>query len=442
MESYYSMVSFWSNANRSGKHLTVIMASNTKYLPVLIMAVSFFLAGCSEAPKPMGMPPSAVSIAPVTVAPFKEKSTYLGTLKSRKSVTLSPNVEGNVTQINVMAGDSVEAGQRIMQIDARQQAAATSAGKAGADSVQSDLATAKATLRSLQSTLKSKLANVEYTKTQYDRYVVLQAQGAVSQSELDTRKNSLAAAQAERDATLQDIEAQKSTVHKFEGSHNQAVSSWQAQKEQLKYYSIVAPFSGTVGDIPVKIGDHVDSATKLTTLTENHPLEVYVSIPAEKASFMKEGMRIDLLSTDGKNYGNSQVIFISPIVDASSQTVLVKALYPNVDSLLRADQTVQAQILWHTGEGISVPTKAVTQIAGKYFVFVAKKDAGKLVARQVEIEVIGIEGDSYQVKSGLQPSDRIIVSGIQRLIDGTVIVDKSTMGAETGSIAQKTQRIH
>ncbi|CAN5697441.1 efflux RND transporter periplasmic adaptor subunit [soil metagenome] len=413
-----------------------------KLSPILFIAVSLLLAACHEAPKPPAMPPAAVAIEPVKVGPYQDKSLYLGTIKSRKSVTLSPNVEGNVTEINVTAGQIVRPGQRIMKIDSLMQTAQTNAVAAQADSVQSDLSTAKATLMSLNSTLHSKQSQVEYTKTQHARYVKLCAEGAVSQSDLDNWKNNMLAAIADRDATKEQIEAQKMTVQKYDRSHKQALSSWQAQKEQLKYYSITAPFTGMVGDIPVKVGDHVTSATALTTLTENHPLEVYISIPAEKASLMHQGMDVELVSTEGKDFGNSKVVFISPTVDPSSQTVLVKTLYPNSKNELRADQAVRAQFVWQTTAGLAVPTKAVSQIGGKYFVFVAQKDGEKLFAKQVEIEVGEIEGASYHVKSGLKPTDRIITTGIQRLGDGAPIADKLEMAEKAEPNQQGSKSTH
>lgn len=383
-----------------------------------------------------------VTIEPVNVAPFREKSTYLGNLRSRKSVTLSPNVDGLVTNIRVAAGQTVRAGERIMQIDSLMQSAQTNAVGAQADSVASDLSTAKATLKSLESTLQSKTANVEYTKTQFARYRNLRSEGAVSQSELDSWKNNWSAAVSDRDATVQQIEAQKMTIQKFERTHKQAVSNWQAQREQLKYYDIVAPFAGTVGDIPVKLGDRVTNETALTTVTENHPLEVYISIPAEKASRMKQGMNVELVSSEGRKYGDSKLIFISPTVDAGSQTVLIKTLFPNAKSELRAEQTVNAQIVWGVKEGISVPTKAVSQTAGKYFVFVAENDGKKLTAKQVEIEVDEIDGDQYQVKKGLKPSDRVVTTGTQRLMDGAEIADKSRVAGKAESTAQSKQAVH
>lgn len=407
------------------------------------LPVTALLAACDEAPKSMVMPPTAVQLVAVGSEPFKEKSDYLGTMRSRKSVTLSPNVDGHITEIFVTAGQFVKAGEQIMQIDSRMQFAQTSALEAAAASVQSDLETAKATLASLQSTLSSREANVEYTKAQHARYHALRTDGAVAQSELDSWKNNSIAAQAERDAILQQIEAQKMTIQKYRRNHEQSLANLKAQNEHLKYYHITAPFSGIIGDIPVKVGDHVTSSTALTALTENHPLEAYISVPAEKASAIRPGTKVSLAAADGDQYGEGQVTFIAPTVDPSSQTVLIKALYPNIEGRLRADQTVRAQIVWQVKKGISVPTKAVTQTAGKYFVFVAQDAAeGKMVAKQAEIQVYGIEGTSYQVKNGLKSGDRVVTTGIQRLADGAPIMPKSEISENGNATAKSQQQVH
>lgn len=410
----------------------------------LLVIALVCVAGCKESPKALSFPAAVVDVDPVQIATYSDKSDFLGTLKSRKSVTINPHVDGHIVAILVQSGQLVHAGQQLMKIDSRLQSEQVNAVEAGAESVEADIATAKATLASLESQLKSKTATMDYTKAQHQRYISLQKDGAVSKADLDSWTNNFSVAQAERDAIAQQIEAQKMIIHKYERNHKQALANTQAQREQLRYYEIKAPFSGMIGDVPAKVGDHVTTSTALTTLTENHPLELYLSIPAEKASLLSMGSRVTLKSADGKVYGDSNVSFIAPTVDPGSQTVLLKALYPNKQSELRAEQTVRAEIVWQQKPGITIPTKAVTQSAGKYFVFVADGDAEgkKLSARQVEIEVAGIEGSVYQVKSGLKPTDRIVTSGIQRLADGAPIIAKEYNFVRGESTAQTKQGIH
>lgn len=373
-------------------------------------------------------PPAEVATKELKKQAYAEKFEYVGSMKSRKSISLFPHVDGHITRIDVRAGENVKAGQKIMQIDSRLQSANTSSFEAATETVKADLASAEKSLAALESSLKSKIANVEFTNAQYHRYQTLAGQGAVALSELDSWKNNYLAAQSDRDAVIQQIEGQKMIVAKYERSLKQSQANLQAQKEQLRYYEIRAPFSGTIGDVPVKLGDHVDSERALCTLTENHPLEVYVSVPAEKAAEFKQGMNIELLASDGKSFGKSQVTFVAPLVDPSSQTVLVKAVYKNEKNYLRAEQTVRAIAAFSAREAVAVPTSAVMQTAGKYFVFLCRKDKeGKTYAQQTEINVYGIEGDSYQAASGLASGDRVVTSGIQRLADGAPISERAAV---------------
>ena len=109
----------------------------------------------------------------------------------------------------------------------------------------------------------------------------------------------------------------------------------------------------------------------------------------------------------------------------------VKSLYLNTKSELRADQQVTARIVWDAHPGILVPTKAVSQVAGKSFVFIVEEHNGQRVAKQAEIEVSGIEGNSYQVKSGLKAGDKLITTGIKRLADGAPVAPEPDMSASS-----------
>jgi RND family efflux transporter MFP subunit len=179
-----------------------------------------------------------------------------------------------------------------------------------------------------------------------------------------------------------------------------------------------------VGDIPVKLGDYVTPTSKLTTLTQNKPLEAYVSVPTERASKLHLNMDIKLLDQEGKPFGDSKVFFIAPSVDEGSQSILVKSLVPNTDGDLRADQLVSARVVWSKDVGLLVPTSAVAHAGNQDFVFIAQADPSQsLTARQIPVKLGDIQGNNYQVLSGLKSGDRIVTSGIQNLADGVPIAE-------------------
>jgi RND family efflux transporter MFP subunit len=223
------------------------------------------------------------------------------------------------------------------------------------------------------------------------------------------------------------IKAQEATILRLERVAKQADANLTAEQVELNYHVVKAAFAGMVGDIPVKVGDYVTSTTKLTTLTQNKPLEVYVSVPAERGRNLHMHMNIELLDEQGQSYGGSKVFFIAPNVDEASQSILVKSCFGNEKGLLRADQLVRAKLTWAEHNGTLVPTSAVSHTGGQDFVFVAQVDSSKkLLARQIPVKLGDIQGNNYQVISGIRPGQRIVVSGIQDLADNMPITEQLT----------------
>jgi multidrug efflux pump subunit AcrA (membrane-fusion protein) len=84
-------------------------------------------------------------------------------------------------------------------------------------------------------------------------------------------------------------------------------------------------------------------------------------------------------------------------------------------------QLVRARIIWSTRPGVTVPVIAVTRVSGQFFAFVARPENGKLVARQVPLQLGEIVGNDYTVQSGLKSGDQVVVAGVQNLTDGAPI---------------------
>ncbi|HEY8369621.1 MAG TPA: efflux RND transporter periplasmic adaptor subunit, partial [Thermodesulfobacteriota bacterium] len=206
------------------------------------------------------------------------------------------------------------------------------------------------------------------------------------------------------DATKADVDALEARVRE--------------QAVQLRYFGVTAPSDGIIGDIPVRVGDYVTTSTVLTTLDQNQALEVNVSVPVERAPELAIGMPVLLVDREGKTIATARIGFISPQVNDATQSVLVKTIVENTTGDLRTEQFVRARIVWQTRKGPVVPAAAVTRLNGQPFAFVAEEDGGALVARQRPIEVGTIIGNDYVVLEGIEPGDRVVVSGIQKLRDG------------------------
>ena len=333
----------------------------------------------STAEGPQGLPVMPVKVQQIGNQEIGNTSEYVATIKSRNSATIMSDVEGWIFEINVKSGDLVKKGQTLMEIDPRRQAA---------------------TVSNWEAQRASKEANLQLAKVQLERTKGLFASGVVSKQELDQ-------AQSAYDAANADVKSMEAQINQ--------------QQVQLRYFSVFAPVAGIIGDVPVHVGDRVTNTTMLTTIDERRGLEVYLSIPADRARDLKVGAPVQILDGSGKVILSTRVNFISPQVDTSTQSVLAKAPVDEAADKLRSQQLVRARITWSTQAGITIPVVAVSRVSGQFFAFVADKKDGKEVARQIPLTLGEISGNDYTVLSGLKAGDEVIVSGGQNLADGMPI---------------------
>ena len=345
-------------------------------LPLALLA----LTACAKQAPPQAAPQAMpVQTEIIAAAPVPEYDEYVSTIKSRRSATINPQVDGNLVKINVHSGDRVHAGEILMEIDPAKQ---------------------EATVSSSHSTEQQKLAVFEYNHIEVERQRKLFDQGVTS-----------------RDAFDQAEQAYKNSQADYES----AVATTQSQKKQLGYYHLAAPFDGIVGDVPVHLGDYVSATTMLTTVDENRDLEAYIYIPTERVTQIRKGLPVVILDNQEHELARTAIDFVSPQVDNGLQGILAKAPVKADLSRIRNLQQIKARVIWTTSSIPVVPVLAVSRLGGQTFVYVATNQGGKYFARQRPITIGDTVGNNYAVKSGLQNGDKVIVSGIQFLIDGAPV---------------------
>lgn len=388
-------------------------------------------------------PQSQVQAAPVGLktlqtSTVQETSQFIGSLTSRKSVTISPEIEGRVSQIYVNEGDEVQARTPLIQLRPNRQTAELSSLQAALNSAQAAKANAQAQLQSVQSERAAAAADVELQNEQTRRRQFLVEEGALAQEELDVVQRDRAGAVAELNSIDDQIQAARANLNQAEAAVAEAEANVEVARDELQDTNITAPFAGEVGNIIVKQGEYVAPGNLLTSVTQNDPLELELAIPVQRRSELKIGLPVELRGTQGKLLQEGRITFVSPQVNVNSQTILTQALFPNPDGQLRAGQNVRARIIWSERQGVLVPTTAVNRIGGQAFVYVAQKPENtetetaqstpgqtqnqpELIARQVPVELGEIQNNSYPVLEGLQKGDRVVVSGILNLSDGAPI---------------------
>jgi len=358
----------------------------TNLIPVVLFGFTMLLMGCgnnANAGKPAGPQAFPVKVITAQAQTVPQYTDYLATLRSRTASILQPQVEGDVTRVFVQSGDRVKAGTPILEIDPRKQ---------------------EATVQNQEAALKSSEATLRLAEVDLNRKKQLFAAGVVAKADLDSSQTAYDAAKANAQA----LEA---------AAHEQRV--------QLHFYTVNAPSDGTIGDIAVRVGDHVTNQTQLTTIDRGGELEAYVYVPSEKARTVHIGMPVDLLDENGKVSVRTKISFVSPRVDTDSQTLLVKTQVPNPELKFKNAQQVHARVVWSEKPAPVIPVTAVSRLSGKMFAFVAEGQGQQAVARQRTIDVGDLMGNDYVVLDGIKPGDKVIVSNVQMLVDGMPVIPQS-----------------
>jgi RND family efflux transporter MFP subunit len=327
-----------------------------------------------------------VQIETVKSVPIRDASEYVAVLRSLHAVQIQPQVDGHVSKIVATAGDKVHAGMPLLEIDPARQAATVNSQRAISD---------------------ANIAARDLAREQFARVKKLFDGGAATRQDMDQAQTALRQAEAQVASTK---------------------AATKAQSVELGRYNVVAPTDGTVGDIPVRVGDYVTPQTQLTTLDDNDALEVYVNVPIERAAKLKLGTPVEIIDEKGKVLAPCEVSFVSPRADPATQMVLVKAHVHNQEGRLRSGQFTRARIIWSTHEGPAIPVLAVQRRAGQPFVWVVNDAAGGLSAEQRAVQLGPIQEQQYPIVGGLKAGDRIVVSGVQKLRPGARVMQMPPAG--------------
>jgi RND family efflux transporter MFP subunit len=326
------------------------------------------------------MPPMGVEIVTLEAKPVEQTTEFVGTVKSRRSTDVQPQVEGYITRIAAKPGQRVSSGTLLMEIDSR---------------------IPQAQIASLESVRAQREIDVTYARQEAERSAKLLQAGAASQMDADRTENALKAAEAQLQTVREQI---------------------RIAETDLGYYRVTAPTAGVVGDIPARVGDRVTKTTTLTSIDAGQGLEIYINVAVQQAPKLKLGLPVRILDENNKTIAEEKIAFVAPSVEEETQTVLVKTPV-SAQASLRTDQYVRTHIVWTTEPGLTIPVTSVTRINGRFFAFVAEPgEGGKgLVARQRAVELGPVIANSYIVVSGLKPGEKLIAAGIQKVRDGAPV---------------------
>lgn len=364
------------------------MKMNLKYMTaVLSFVVAGTLSSCSNKSQQQ-MPAANFETMKVTTKDVTMTTKYSATIRGRQDIDILPQVSGTLTKLCVTEGQVVKAGQALFIIDQVPFQAALNTALASLESAKAQLATSQ----------------LEYNskKTLFD-------QNVVSDFDLQKASNALLTAKA----ALAQCEAQVVNA-----------------RNNLSYTVVKSPSNGIVGTLPYRQGALVspNMGQPLTTVSDNNQMYVYFSInetqlltmtresgSAEAAiSAMPE---IKLILVDGSEYKyTGKVESISGVVDRSTGTVQVRAVFNNPEKLLHSGSTGYVVIPTVYKDKIVIPATATVQVQDKFKVYLVDKD--NIAHERLVITEPLTNGKEYVIKDGLKVGDLIVAEGAGMLKDG------------------------
>jgi len=352
--------------------------------PSLEVLALLLVLGCGHPPPAQG--PLKVTVAEVLRQDVPETREWVGTLDGYVNAEIRPEVEGYLLRQAYRDGAAVRKGELLFQIDPRQFQAAATQARAARDRDQ---------------------AALDKAKLDVERYTPLAAQKAISQQELDNALSALRQAQA-------GVDAAKAALDKAQLN--------------LDWTRVTSPIDGIAGVARVQVGDLVNGQRAMTTVSTVDPIKVFFSINEDEYMRWAKGWSsgqaakgsLRLVLSDGTAYGPKGDPFMADRnVDVKTGTILLAATFPNPDHLLRPGQyaKVQADIGMARG-ALLVPQRSVWEIQGTPQVAVL--GAGNKVGIH-PIKTGARRGGLVVVESGLQPGDRVVVEGTQKVTEGLVV---------------------
>lgn len=328
-----------------------------------------FLSACQQDPADAARKQEAPALAVVTEAvawqPRRVKVEAVGTSRAVKSVTLYPEVSGEVVEVSLKAGDRVKAGQAIVKLDDRDQKLA----------------------------VKLAQVNLEDAKRLYSRYQRTRSSGSVTESALDDARSAV----------------------------ERARLSLERAQVALDYRSIEAPFDGHIGITNIDPGARVDPATAISTIDDRSTLLVTFQVPELFLGQVGEGQSISVATwANGSPAHQGEVIDIDSRVSPETRTFAVRARVDNNGDRLRPGMSFRVTLSMEAGRYPVIPEVALQWGNDGAFVWAVQSN-GKVT--RVPATVVQRLKGAILVDSALPEGQFVVTEGTQRMREGLPVTN-------------------
>ena len=444
---------FISIRDRLRSHKVLVSAALGCVLLVVIVAA---IVGRTRKPPPSPPAPPQVEVVQVQQQDVPIYSEWIGTTDGMVNADIRAQVSGYLLRKAYTEGAFVKQGQLLFQIDPRplqavlNQASGDLAKAEGqVQQAVTQLDQALAQLGQANSQLNQAEANQRKTQLDVNKYGPLLEKKAVTQQDFDNADQANDAAKAQTDVAKSQIKAATAAVETAKAAiiaANAQVQTSQAMVRtaelNLSFTRIISPIDGIVGLAMAQVGDLVNPTSEiLTTVSTVDPIKVFFTLneqeylsntrdnptPTERDAANKK-LELELVLADGSVYQHKGRFFVvDRQVDQNTGAIRVAGVFPNPGNTLRPGQYGRVRAVTSLKEGaLLVPQRAVTELQGSYQVAVVDSE------NKVRIQPVKVGdriGTTWLITEGLQPGERVVAEGTQKVGPGVTVNPKQFAAA-------------
>lgn len=425
------------NGRRTSK-LTLVLSLVLCALIVQGCGSSSASADSSPTPAP------AVEVAAVAQEDVQIHSEWVATIDGSVNAQIQPQVTGYVVRQNYKEGAFVRKGQVLFEIDPRPLQAIADQARGQVAQAESQVIQAESEVAQAESQVAQAAAQLGKAELDVKRDTPLAKARAISQSQLETEVQGLAAAEAALKASQANVASSQAAVRTSRAAVVAAKANLAQTELNLGFTRVRSLVDGVAGVAQTQIGNLVKADTVLTTVSQVNPVRVY--FPISEKEYLDVAVKtrageagnllhnskaapLELILTNGTTHSSKgNVIFADRQVDPQTGTITIAAAFSNPGNLLRPGQFGRVRALTSEKAGaLLIPQRAVTELQGKHQVAVVGQ------GNKVELRTVTLGpaiGPRYVIEKGLRAGERVVVEGLAKAMDGAIVSPSKAAAAQ------------
>lgn len=411
----------------------------TIFLIITSVAISVGCVANTRAAK--ALDPPVVEVVQVEQKDVPIYSEWIGTLEGLVNADIKAQVTGYLLKQSYTEGSFVRKGQLLFEIDPAPFQAALEQARGQLAQANGQVAQAKAQLTQSEAQLAVTEANQVRTQLDVDRYLPLAKQQAITQQDLDNATQNNVAAKAQVQAAKAQIETARAQIQAATAAVQAVTAAVANAQLNLNFTRLTSPIDGIAGIAQQQVGALVSPASgPVTTVSTVDPIKCYITVseqeyldfhrrystPATLDAERKQ-LRLELILADGTVYPQKGTFYFADRqVSQSTGAIRVAGLFPNPGNLLRPGQYGRVRTSTRTKEhALLIPQRAVSELQGTYQVAVVNSE-NKIDIRTVKPG--DRVGNLWIIDEGLNPGERVVTEGMQKVRPGTPVTPKPFAG--------------